>query len=89
MNPIKDAKLNGMPHRVSLSGSKESRLKLTEECFRTSLRLAATTKSFLTDLGIDEEVLPRLPLVRGLSSSFEALAGAYYFSLYRILTPRG
>ena len=77
-----------MPRRVSLSVSKESGLKLTGECFRTSLRLA-TTKSNLTDLGIVQELLPRLPLVCGLSSSFEALAAAYCFLLYRFLMPMG
>ena len=61
---------------------------MTGESFRTSLRLA-TTKSILADLGIIEEVLSRLPLVRGLSSSFEALADAYCFLLYGFSMPIG
>ena len=88
INPIRDAKSNSMPCRVSLSVPKESGLKLTGECFRTSLRLG-TTKSILTDLEVVEEVISRVSLVRGLSSSFEPLAGAYCFLLCGFLMPIG
>ena len=70
-----------MPRYMSLSVSKESGLKLTREYFRTSLRLT-TAKSNLTDLRIVQEVLSRLPLVRGLSSSFDALAGTVILTLW-------
>ena len=56
--------------------------------FRTALRLD-TYKSILADLGIVEEVLSWLPLVGGLSSSFEALAGAYCFLFHGLLMPVG
>ena len=88
INPIKHAKQNGMPRRVSLSVSKESELKLIGEYFRTSSCLA-TTKSILADPGIVEETFSWLPHVRGLSSSFEALTGTYCFLYYEFLIPVG
>ena len=78
-----------MTRRMSLSVPKKSDWKLTGECFRTFLRLAATTKSILTDLGIVEEVLSRLSLVRGMSSGFETLKAACCFLLYGFLMPTG
>ena len=78
-----------MPRRMSLSVPKKFGLKLTGGCLRTSLRLAATTKSILTDLGIVEEILSLLSLVRGMSSGFETLKAACCFLLRGFLMPIG